>query len=181
MSLSSSPADSPSQGQAHARIRLRTISVWTPGSTGTLTKQVRFLQKPDRRSPPTPRPATTRRTPSAPPSCCDAMGLQAPSATRCRRTWCTPPGLQSVTNLVVRRRLRRWPDRLRSTPMAMWCRRAMAGRTTPTAARWWTASIYGRAAAVSKCDFRDLHVCRARALRRSRLPAQGRGGTALHL
>jgi len=68
----------------------------------------------------------------------------------------------------LRCRAARW----RSMPTATWCRPARAGRTTPTAATIEGGKIYGRAAAVSKCDF-STYAFAVRALEAAR-PAAAR-------
>ena len=68
------------------------------------------------------------------------LRLRGREARGARRPRCEADGLESITNLIVRRRYGDGPDRSRSTRTATWCRRARAGRTTPTAARSSTAS-----------------------------------------
>ena len=65
-------------------------------------------------------------------------------------------GLETITNLIVRRRYGEAARPSRSTPMATWCRPAKAGRTTPTAARSRTARSTAAPRAVSKCDIANF-------------------------
>ena len=59
---------------------------------------------------PTRRPATTRRMPSAPPSCCRPSASR-PRSIRCPQAEVRAHGLESITNLIVRRRYGDGPRR----------------------------------------------------------------------
>ena len=141
-------------------------------------EEVRFLQALVR-CPPTRRPATTRRMPSAPPSCWPAWASR-PRSTRCRRRRCKAYGLQSITNLIVRRRFGAGGPIIALNahgdvvpPGEGWTHDPYGGEIVD-------GKLYGRASAVSKSDF-ATYTFALRALESLGAPLQGRRRTALHL
>ena len=122
---------------------------------------------------PTRRRATTRRMPSAPPSCWRPWASR-PSAIPCPPRQVRAAGLASLTNLIVRAALRRRARRSRSTRTATWCRRARAGPADPYGGEIEDGRMYGRGVAVCKSRLRHLHLraARARGAGRGRSPAR---------
>ena len=127
---------------------------------------------------PTRRPATTRRMPSARPSCSPSFGFIA-ERTRCRSRACATQGLASITNLIVRRRYGEGPTIALNAhgdvvpPGEGWTHDPYGGEVED-------GRLYGRAAAVSKSDF-ATYTFAVRALESLRPAAQGRRRAALHL
>ena len=147
----------------------------TPGSTPTSTRRCASCRH-WCACPPTRRRATTRRMPSAPPSCCRPSASR-PRSTRCPPTRCKAYGLESITNLIVRRRYGAGRDRSRSNahgdvvpPGEGWTHDPYGGEVVD-------GKLYGRASAVSKSDF-ATYTFAMRALESLKAPLKG--GVELH-
>ena len=156
--------------------RLRASS--TPGSTPTSTRKCASCRS-WCACRPTRRPATTRRTPSAPPSCSQDFGFEAEKHAGAARPTCSAHGLQSITNLIVRRRYGDGPTIALNAhgdvvpPGEGWTHDPYGGEVDD-------GKLYGRAAAVSKSDFATFTFA-VRALEALGAPLQGRRRAALHL
>ncbi len=128
---------------------------------------------------PTRRPATTRRTPNARPSCC-RPSASTPRSTPCRWPKCRRCGLR-----VDHQPDRSPPLRRGQRPIAL----NAHGDVVPPGEGWThdpyggevvDGKLYGRAAAVSKCDFATFTFA-TRALESLEAAAEGRRRAALHL
>ncbi|MCK7501527.1 MAG: hypothetical protein MZW92_74490 [Comamonadaceae bacterium] len=106
----------------------------TPGSTPTSTRRCASCSELVRVPTDTP-PGDNAPHAERTAELLEAMGLRGREAPGAGSRRCRPAGLQSITNLIVRRRYGGGgTDRSRSTRTATSCRPARAGRTTPTAA-----------------------------------------------
>ena len=155
--------------------RLRTHS--TPGSTPTSTRRCASC-RPWCACRPTRRRATTRRMPSAPPSCC-RRSASRPRSTPSRPATVQASGLESITNLIVRRRYGA------GKTIAL----NAHGDVVPPGEGWTPRSLRRRdrrrqalrpRLRRQQVRLRDLHLCHARD-RVAESAAQGQRRAALHL
>ncbi len=119
-----------------------------------------------------------RRTPNAPPNCSPSSASR-PSATPVPADDVAAYGLESLTNLIVRRRHGDGPTIALNAhgdvvpPGDGWTHDPYGGEVAD-------GKLYGRASAVSKSDF-ATYTFALRALEGAEPAAEGRGRAALHL